>query len=222
MMELINVALARSIWLFDLNDLNPLGKSIFPDAFSWLAEKYAFDTYPKTIGGTDPEKKGYLFKNGKFQRDEDSILVNFSIYTDGLVAETWSSTEKGDLLLEEILRSTASRYGLTFRPDIVRKKQYVSELTIRLEHSPGDLNEKMSRFSDLLNRLFTRHSLPPFEFTGMVFAPDTSATSYKPPGFIVERKQGASFADNRYWSKAPFPTKDHLFALGELEQLLAG
>ena len=197
-MELINVALARSIWLFDLNDLNPQGKSIFPDAFAWLREKYAFDTFPKTIGDKDPEKNGFLFKNGKFQIDEDSIHVNFSIYTDGLVAETRSSTERGDLLLEEILRSTASRYGLMLRPDMVRKKQYVSELTIRLEHSPGDLNEKISRFSELLSRLFTRHSLPAFEFTGMVFAPDTSASSYKPPGFMVERKQGAPFADNRY------------------------
>jgi hypothetical protein len=221
MMELISVALARSIWLFDLNDLNPQGKSIFPDAFSWLGEKYAFDSFPKSIGDKDPEKNGFLFKNGKFQSDENSILVNFSIYTDGLVAETWSSTESGDLLIEEILRSIATRYGLVLRPDMVRKKQYVNELIIRLEHSPKDLNEKISRFSELLSRLFTRHSLPPFEFSGMVFAPDTSATSYKPPGFMVERKQGVPFADNRYWSKAPFPTKDHLFALEELEKLLA-
>jgi hypothetical protein len=42
------------------------------------------------------------------------------------------------------------------------------------------------------------------------------------PGRLIERKQGAPFTANRFWSKSPFTTKEHLFALEEFEKLLAG
>jgi hypothetical protein len=219
-MQLQSVAIARSIWLFDINELNPSGKSIFPEAFIWLGEKYSFQTFPKSVGEIDQEKKGYLFKAGKFQIDGETITVNFSIYSDGFVAETWASTEKGDALLEDILRSAASKYGLTYRPGMVRTKQYVSELNVCLDSSLSSFNPQIARFCETLNGLFARHHLPQFDMTGVIFSPDTSATSYKPPGLMIERKTGVPFAENRYWSKSPFATADHLMALGEFESLL--
>ncbi len=220
-MEKLSVGIARSVWLFDINELNPTGKSIFPDAFVWLGEKYCFQSFPKALADIDPEKKGFLFKAGEFQTAEDTITANFSIYSDGFVAETWASTEKADMLLEDILRSASTKYGLTFRPEMIRTKQYISELNVLLNCPLGNINPKIAQFCEMLNGLFARHHLPPFDITGMIFAADTSGTSYKPPGFLVERKLGAPFADNRFWSKSPFTTKDHLFAFEEFEKLLA-
>ncbi len=220
-MQLLSVGLARSVWLFDINELNPTGKSIFPDILVWLGEKYSFQTFPKAIADIDQEKKAYLFKSGQFQTDADTISVNFSIYNDGVVAETWASTDKGDALLEEILRSAASKYGLVFRPEMVRTKQYVSEVNVRLDHHLNNLNPKIAPFCQMIGGLFVRHNLPPFEMTGMIFSPDVSASSYKPPGLLIERKMGSPFTENRFWSKSPFTTKDHLVALEEFEKLLA-
>jgi len=219
-MQLISVGIARSVWLFDVNELNPTGKTIFPDAFLWLAEKYAFQTFPKSTTELDSDKKGYLFKAGAFQTDEDAIIVNFSFFNDGVVAETWASTEKGDLFLDEVLRSVARKYGLTYRPEMIRK-QYVSELVVSLDHPLGNINPRIARFCQMMTDMFRRHNLPPFEMTGMIFASDTSATAYKPPGFGVERKLGVPFADNRFWSRSPFTTGEHLRVLEEFEQMLA-
>jgi hypothetical protein len=218
-MKLLSVGLARSIWLFDVNELNPAGKSIFPDAFLWLGEKYSFESFPKAIGDLDPAKKGFLFKTGKFQTDEGAITVNFSIFSDGLVAETWASTEKGDAFIDELLRSTASQYGLT-RPTAIRK-QYVSEMTVRLDHSLSSATPGADALCKALDRLFERHHLPSYELSGMSFSFDVSQSSYKPPGLIIERKLGVDFSQHHFWSKSPFPTKDHLFALEEFEKLLA-
>jgi hypothetical protein len=220
-MQLISVGLARSIWLFDINDLNPTGKSIFPELLVWLGEKYHFQTFPKSLADLDKEKKGYIFTAGEFQTNEDSVTVNLSIFGDGVVAETWASTEKSDLFLEEILRSAASKFGLIVFPDTIRKKQYISEVVVRLDHHLGNFNAKVAQFCEMLNGIFSRHHLSPFEMTGLVFGLDTSDTSYKPPGLIIERKLGVPFSDNRFWSKSPFTTKDHIFALGEFEKLLA-
>jgi hypothetical protein len=169
----------------------------------------------------DKDQKGYVFKTGEFQSDEGAIAVNFSLFGDGVVAETWSSTEHGDAFLEELLRSAAGKYGLTYRSDMIRTKQYISELVVRLDHHLNGVNRKIAPFCETINKFFEKHHLPPFEMTGMVFAPDTSAGAYKPPGLLIERKTGIPFTENRFWSKSPFTTKDHLAALEEFEKLLA-
>jgi len=217
-MQLLSVGLARSIWLFDTNELNPSGKNMFPDALTWLGEKYAFQTFPKTLADLDSEKKGFLFKTGEFQAGADSITANLSIFNDGLVAETWNSTEKGDLFLEDTLRSVVSRYGLVF-PEHIRKS-YISEVTVRLNHSLRDLDPRVAAFCKTLDRIFERHALPSYEMSGIGFSFDVSRSSYKPPGFAIERKLGVDFRLNSFWSKSPFTTKDHLFALEEFEKLL--
>jgi len=220
-MQKISVALARSIWLFDTNELNPTGKSLFPDMMLWLGEKYKFQTFPKSIGDVDKEKKGLLFKTGEFQGNEGAVTVNFSFYTDGMVAETWSSTEDGDAFLGDVLRSATLKYGLVYPPDLIRAKQYISELVVSLDNSLADLNPKITRFCETLNGIFSRHHLQPFEMTGMLFAPDVTGTNYKPPGLFLERKTGVPFAANRFWSKSPFTTKDHLLALEQLDKMIA-
>lgn len=221
-MQKISVALARSIWLFDTNDLNPTGKSIFPDILLWLGERYSFQTFPKSTADVDQEKKGYIFKTGEFQTDEDAITVNFSLFNDGVVADTWASTDKADAFLDELLRAAASKYGLTYRSDMIRTKQYISELVVQLDHSLWNLNPKLVQYCNALNEIFAKHRLAPFEMTGALFGVDVSASAYKPPGLLIERKLGVPFSDNRFWSKSPFTTKDHLFALEEFEKLLAG
>jgi hypothetical protein len=220
-MRKISVGLARSIWLFDTNDLNPTGKSLFPEIMLWLGEKYKFQTFPKSIAEVDKEKQGYIFKVGEFQSDEGSISVNFSYFADGLVAETWSSTENGDAFLEDLLRSVTQKYGLTFRPDMIRTKQYISELVVQFDQSLGNLNPKIAAFCDTLSNIFARNNLPPFEVTGLIFAPDITTSSYKPPGLSIERKHGSPFSSNRFWTKSAFTTKEHLFALEEFEKMLA-
>ena len=220
-MKKITVGLARSIWLFDTNELNPTGKSIFPDLMVWLGEKYSFQTFPKSIADLDQEKKGYLFKTGEFQSAADgAITVNFSFFGDGVVAETWSSTENGDDFLDDVLRSAAGKFGLAYRPEMIRTKTYISELTIELDYALSDINPKILRFCEALNGIFAKHHLRPFEMTGMVFGPDTSASSYKPPSLQIERKAATPFTENRFWSKSPFTTADHLRALEEFEKLL--
>jgi hypothetical protein len=220
-MRLLSVGEAKSIWLFDINELNPAGKQLFPEALIWLGEKYSFQTFPKTIAGT--ENSGFHFKQGQFQTEEGhSYPANFSIHGDGLVVETWASTEIGDRFLAEILRLASARYGLEFKFESVAKKLYISELTVQFDDDLSKFNEQFTGFCEQLDAIMVRHRLPKYELTGMIFSPDTSDTSYKPPGFMLERKNNAPFQANKYWSKSPFTTSDHLKALEAYEDLLKG
>ncbi len=220
-MRLLSVGVAKSIWLFDINELNPAGKQLFPDVLIWLGEKYSFESFPKAISEVDKEKGGYQFKQGQFQTEEGhSYTANFAIHGDGVVVETWASTEIGDRFLAEILRLGSARYGLQF--ESVAKRLYVSELTVQFDEELSKFNEQFTGFCEQLDAIMARHRLPKYELTGMIFSPDTSDTSYKPPGFMLERKTNAPFQANKYWSKSPFTTSDHLKALQAYENLLKG
>lgn len=220
-MQLLSVGLARSVWLFDVNELNPTGKSLFPDMLRWMGEKYSFQTFPKSTADVDAEAKGYLFKFGQFQTDDGPINVNFSFFSDGVNAESWASTEKTDAFIEDVLTSAALKFGLNYDQDTVRTKWYVSDVTVRLDHPLKNAAPRIAGLCDTMTEIFQKHGLPAFELTGMLCAPDSTGKSYKPPSFGIERKLGVPFSENKYWSKSPFTTADHLRVLRELEQMLA-
>lgn len=218
-MKLLSVALARSVWLFDMNDLNPTGKSLVP-LLRWVAEQYNFQTVPKSWTDLDPESKGLLFKNGQFKHGDDGFSVNVGVYTDGLSAESWASTDITDKFLEDVLRSAADTFGLAYSPESVRTKRYVSELIVNLEAPLGNLNTALDRFYKTLNDALGVNA-GPYELSGVAFAFDASQSSYKPPHFIIERRADTPFSQKRYFSRSSLPTSRHLKVIEEFEKLLA-
>ena len=75
-MKLLSVALARSVWLVYLSDLNPRGRNLYPLISSFLLDTYRFQKYPKTADDLD-ETKGIIFNNG----EQNSNDKNYSEIT---------------------------------------------------------------------------------------------------------------------------------------------
>jgi hypothetical protein len=90
------------------------------------------------------------------ERPLAAIGVNFSFFSDGLVAETWASTEKSDAFLEDLMRAATINYGLAYTSATVRKRQYIGEVNVRFDSSLGNLKPQITRFCEMLNRLFTQ------------------------------------------------------------------
>src|SRR5260370_6959852 len=121
-MELVSVATARVAWLFDIAELNPRGKSIFPEILEWLEEEYHFEKAPKSATGLD-ENKAFSFSRGKFQAGEEIFVdVELKIFTDGLVATSSSSTRHTEAFLDTVLMSAADAFILASKPGTVRLK----------------------------------------------------------------------------------------------------
>src|SRR5437016_1435077 len=129
-MELLNVIAARSVWLFDIAELNPRGKALFPDLFDWLKDSYNFQKVPSSLTDVD-DTKAFVFSTGQYQAKEEIFVgVELKIYNDGLIANTQSSTRDTDRFLEDVLISASAEFSLNFRPEMIRKKLYVSELNV--------------------------------------------------------------------------------------------
>jgi hypothetical protein len=221
-MELLSVNSARSVWLFDISELNPRGKSLFPELFEWLKDEYHFEKSPESITDVD-ETKAFVFSRGTFQvKEEIFIDVELKIYNDGLVANTWSSTRETDAFLESVLKSAAEEFSLPYKPEIVRRKMYFSELNVRSLRDLAGINPLLTQFSDKIAELLPKTMRLPFEFSGVMFSPIQGIAPISISPFRFERKLNTSPDEHKYYSTAPLHTDDHLKLLEWYEQNLMG
>lgn len=220
-MKLLSVKQARSIWLVPLVDLNPRGLNLL-SFIRPIIEKYKFVEVP-----IKPEEldlgKGVKFAGGSFQKDsQHDLSIDLTLFNDGLVADTRSSTNDSDAFLDELLTWAATDFGLVHYQEVLRSKVYLSELWVQTDKSLNSINPKLESFARRLTSLIVGHEYHPiaFETYGIWFWTDQTITN-PPPPFKLERPEGIPFAENRYYSVAPLQTEAHLEVLEELESILS-
>ncbi len=222
-MKLLSVKQARSIWLINLVDLNPRGLNLL--AFlPPLVSRYNFQIYP-----TKPEEmfgediKEVKFKGGSFQKDpQHNIAVDLTIFNDGFVVDTRSSTKDSDAFLNDFLTWIPTEFDLVPYQEIIKSKIYVNEVWVQTDKSLNSLNPKLVSFAKRITSLIEGHSHHPiaYETSGIMFWTDPGVIN-PPNPFRFERIIERPFAENRYYSAAPLQTEVHLALLEELESILS-
>jgi len=231
-MKIIHVKLARSIWLFDLQDLNPSGKDVLEDLIAWIKDSYDFKiapdpaalvagirTSPAGQGSQGPS--GIVFQRGHFQAREEIFveISSLTLYSDGIVIDTPASTLDGDQFAQDLLHSAAQEFALTYDKDSIRKRLYLSELIVRSDLSLDVVNPRLTAFSARIGEAFLEGSKPQFRVAGVSFwSEPNDAGAHRM--FTLERQLGKGFSERRYYSQAPLPTNEHVKLLEELEQTL--
>jgi len=220
-MHVLKVINARAVWLFPIEDFNPHGKSIGNDLINWLKSTYRFQKYPATEFDLDAETKSLTFAGGQFKTTSgENIYVSLTIYNDGLLANTQSSTENADEFLSEGIAGATEALGLP-APQTIRRKLYFNEMDVRIDKPLTLLNPKLQAIANRLTELrqWDQHSVR-FEFSGITCFPEPLAQS-SVAGFALERKISTDWSENRYYTRAPLKTSDHIQLLTEFEQLLS-
>jgi hypothetical protein len=214
-MKLISVQLARSTWLADVNEFNPRGLNLFAALVPALIENYKFKVYPKE---TDDFQNGMRFSKGEYvNKSGEPLMVELTIFNDGVVADTNASTQDCDEFLVDITESLPG-LGLSFDPDMIRRRIYLSQLLVKGSPQLNAISQKLNAFGKQLSEAVGHNSH--FEFSAFEFWPDQTQV-LRPANFSFQRKAGGPFSSDRYWSQAPLPTDKHLELLNELETLLS-
>ena len=218
-MKLLSVKQARSIWFINLVDLTR-GRSLVP-LIPGIVEKYKFQIFPTKPDELDLSK-GVKFLAGSFQKDLKEMVVDLTVFNDGLIADTQSSTEDSDDFLNEHLTLIATELDLVPYQEVLRSKVYLSELWVQTEKNLNALNPKLENFAKRLTSLIVGHNHHPiaFETTGITLWTDPIVVN--PPGhFRFERAENTPFGEHRYYSAAPLQTDIHIEMLEELENILS-
>lgn len=222
-MKLISVDIARTTWLFPLTEINPEGKS-FTQAFIDLKARYNFKTAPSHSLDFDREAKGLIFNEGEFvNRDGIPVLAKLSIFADGVVADTWSSTRDSEDLLEDAMKWIKAEHGFSLPPDRSANKVllYLSTLTMTAEKGQMAGKLKLEALAELVSSKVTESGRPNkgYIFSGFNLCSAEWDKSGVPVPYKFEVKLGSHPGENRYFASAPLPTDVHLALLEEQERL---
>ncbi len=209
-MEILKVQLARTIWLFDAQELNPKGVSLYPEIYNAFARRYQFTVMPKAEQIHSGES--LFFKQGKFVYDSLSVDIDFDLHSDGLVATCRHSTDAAHEFLLDLLKWLAEQLGAVYPPHLTKKRIYRSELIVQMD-ARLSLARKLDAFLLLLSTMSKKTIQP----TGMLFGEDNGAAAL----FTIDRRVNTPWEDNRYFSAAGLPTAQHIEALTAFEVMAA-
>ncbi len=218
-MQLLAVRTARFIAAITTEELNPRGLVIYPSLIEGLIAKYDFDTYPDDDAELD-ETKGIVFENGNW----NGILIDrVTIFGDGIVIDTRSSTKDSEAIFDEAMQWASESVGITYSPNMVSRKIYVSELVLRLEVGFNSLNPALQSFCEKLSSTVNSYAglTANYGLNGVTFNYDTSHLNTSIAPFRIDRLENTAYSENKYYAVAPLQTDEHLELLEEFENILS-
>lgn len=218
-MELLSVRTARLLSFFPTDEINPRGRSLIHEVVPAFIERYKFVKYPQKLEEFD-ESKGVRFESGVWNNLETTIVL----YNNGIQVDTRSSTDDSERILEDALKWAADTFELIYKPDMVTRKAYLSELDLHCETPLDAMNPKLEPFVNKLSKTVGEWTGHTFDFKTVALWLNFDAAFNKGPSgpFRVERLVDIPFSENKYYSSAPLPTKLHLEFLEEFESILKG
>jgi hypothetical protein len=219
-MQLAAVPLARVLGYIEVADLNPRGSVFFPELIQKVVERFEFKKFPRSFEETD-ENKGVEFFEGRW----NGINVNkLTIFTGAVIVDTSASTAHSETILEESLTWAATDCGINYKPGMIKKKQYVSDVTfysdVRLLAAHQALLNLRKSLTDQTETYFGRRLECELTYLGFDF--DHTLNPLVAAPFSIQRRGNALFSENKYFSEAALPTDVHIKLLEQFEADLSG
>jgi hypothetical protein len=218
--NVISAEHGQSLQLFVAEEVRPPSGLYLPDLVRQISERYAF-----AIGPTNYEiimKEGAKFKEGRFVTEGRTIAIkDLGFFVDGILAVAFD-TDDSDLILNDLIVWAAQSFGFR-EPRTKLPRRFVSSVIVEFD---AELGRALLAFDELQENFASaikgKYGMDP-EINASRIALAADATRL-PAGttfeFMIERRVGRPFSENRYFSSATLPTTSHLALLKTFEQRL--
>lgn len=241
-MKVISSHSANVVLRLPLDDIKPTVPYSPQTIIKAIAAKYGFSggapTVPPSIptpGAGTPvlpvaamgiSMQPLLFLNGSAILDERTIGIAqlyLSIDLSQIIVTT-DTTENGDLVADDILSILEADYK--FREAKQRTlRTYGSSVIVEFERGLEDYISALTKIQELITPVCNQALQidQPMKIERLTFGHDaTLLPSSKVSGnFLIERRVGHPFSENRYFCGAPIRTTEHIRLLEEIERAIA-
>jgi len=214
-MELISITQASVLAMIQVQQWDPFGKALNLEVLDKMRGRYIFAKAPTKLEEVDFQK-GVELQAGKFG---DVRIDRISIFFNGIIVDTRSSTEDSEKVLYDILDMAREAFGATIQP---ARLAFTSKIMFRSEMRLTSLNPALPKIADQLTERATADLKHPFAFepTAILMSVDTSQAKIAPVTFSIERRAEVPFAEKTYFSSAPLRTAEHLEVVRTFEASL--
>jgi hypothetical protein len=215
-MRLASVVLARVLAYIETFDLNPRGKVYFPDIVQALVQRYGFQQFPQTFEQFD-EQKGVEFQEGRLG---DVFIQKLTIFSTLLVLDTRSNTNDSKRAIEEALVWASTKFGLTYKPGMIKRFAYVSDVSFYSDVPILSVNRALTNVAEKTSAALSDIWQEPvrYEPMSLMVGHDPMERKYGIAPFSIQRRAESRFSENKYFSEAPLPTDLHLQLLEQYEK----
>jgi hypothetical protein len=214
-MELLSTIIARAVYIFELDSLNPFGKYNASEAFLALQGRYSFAQGPTGIPEITLEK-GADFLSGRL----GSIAIDrLQLYPNGILVDTRSSTKDSESIADDLIQTARELLGSRVS---VERKHFVSQITFRSDMQLGKMNPVLGEITKYMEDSLSDNLKQGFiaDTTGLIVNVDNTQTKITPAKFTIERRADTAFMENIYFSSAPMHSDVHLKFVEKLEASL--
>jgi len=216
-MKVTSTEFGQVTWIVDFT--LPSGMPYMPEAIAKVVQRYEFVRYP-TVDDILSKQPSVAFEHGKF---DGALIRKFSVHTDGFLAESPAGTEPTEAFLDDFMNLLKEEYGAAVLDIKSPYRTYDSHLVSQMDI---DLSSKMEFVSTIAAQI--DNFLGQYTKTSQNFRPSgfyMAADNFENSGphlsaFRIERRVGASFRDNVYFSTAPLKTAHHRKLLQEIEEAI--
>ena len=217
-MQQAAVILARCLAFVETYDLSPVGAVFFPDLVKELVARYEFQKYPKDFSEYD-ENKGIEFLEGK---RGDDVICRLTIYNTGILLDTRANTKLSQEIIEEALIWGKETFGLTYKPGMIGRFAYVSQLTFYSDVTLDALNPALKKLAERVTSAVSEIHKEQIDYqaTALMIQHDLLKRKNALAAFTISPRIETPLSEHKYFSEAPLPTDLHWELLEEFEAAL--
>ena len=211
------------------DEVAPPNGFVGQDVVNFIAERYAFSVRPPVMAPLQ-NLQSIVFQGGTFTVEQERIaVIGMALVTNGDIVHA-PTTEIADKVLDDLITKLEQIFGFRYS-NSKQERIYQSNITVEFKGGLQEKIEGIKKLQSIINREISRPSLP-FEIKRLAFGggdvPNPQLLQLQPTiealehsDFLLERRAGAPYEANRYFSVAPIKTADHIKLLELIERELS-
>jgi hypothetical protein len=212
---------ARLIVPFAPEEVRPQSGFDTAEFVRGAGDRYNFVTRPN-LTELKGDYSNLEFKTGSLSKGNKRIsVISLSVLINGIVIDA-VTTEDAELFFEDMFDWASGAFHL--RRPTEQKRLYISNIVVEFDRKFEEIIPAFQKILGIVNpeiKKFARIKVDA-NLVRLVFNCDPQNI---PPGtvrtdFVIERRSGSTYDQNRYFCAAPFPTQTLIAKLEEIERAL--